>query len=100
MVRTARNFLKELPRNKDGEDLPKGTSLRKGGEGWPVRKFHKERRRRMSRIFLDLRKFLASRIFLEITTLKAIKGIDKLLINAYGKNQGFESPFQFLLSQL
>ena len=27
-LRTARNFLKELPRNKDGEDLPRGTSLR------------------------------------------------------------------------
>ena len=31
-LRTARNFLKELPRNKDGEDLPRGTSLRRGGE--------------------------------------------------------------------
>ena len=34
-LRTVRNFLKELPRNKDDKDLPKGTSLiRKGGEGW------------------------------------------------------------------
>ena len=65
-LRTARNFLKELPRNKDGEDLPRGTSLRRGGEGWRARKFLKERRGRMARIFLDARKFLASRKFLEI----------------------------------
>ena len=56
----------ELPRNKDGEDLPRGTSLRRGGEGWRARKFLKERRGRMARIFLDARKFLASRKFLEI----------------------------------
>ena len=43
-LRTARNFLKELPRNKDGEDLPRGTSLRRGGKGWRTRKFLKERR--------------------------------------------------------
>ena len=65
-LRTARNFLKELPRNKDGEDLPRGTSLRRGGKGWRARKFLKERRGRMARIFLDARKFLASRKFLEI----------------------------------
>ena len=65
-LRTARNFLKELPRNKDGEDLPRGTSLRRGGEGWQARKFLKERMVRMARIFLDARKFLASRKFLEI----------------------------------
>ena len=65
-LRTARNFLKELPRNKDGEELPRGTSLRRGGEGWRARKFLKERRGRMARIFLDARKFLASRKFLEI----------------------------------
>ena len=67
-LRKARNFLKELPRNKDGEDLPRGTSLRRGGpgEGWRARKFLKERRGRMARIFLDARKFLASRKFLEI----------------------------------
>ena len=65
-LRTARNFLKELPRNKDGEDLPRGTSLRRGGEEWRARKFLKERRGRMARIFLDARKFLASRKFLEI----------------------------------
>ena len=58
-LRTARNFLKELPRNKDGEDLSRGTSLRRGGEGWRARKFLKEN-------FLDARKFLASRKFLEI----------------------------------
>ena len=45
---TARNFLKELPRNKDGEDLPRGTSLRRGGEGRRARKFLKERRGRMA----------------------------------------------------
>ena len=66
LLRTARNFLKELPKNKDGKDLPKGTSLRKGGEGWRARKFLKERRGRMARNFLDARKFLAYRIFLEI----------------------------------
>ena len=65
-LRTARNFLKELPRNKDGEELPRGTSLRRGGKGWRARKFLKERRGRMARIFLDARKFLASRKFLEI----------------------------------
>ena len=65
-LRRARNFLKELPRNKDGEDLPRGTSLRRGGAGWRARKFLKERRGRMARIFLDARKFLASRKFLEI----------------------------------
>ena len=65
-LRTARNFLKELPRNKDGEELPRGTSLRRGGKGWRARKFLKERRGRMERIFLDARKFLASRKFLEI----------------------------------
>ena len=65
-LRTARKFLKELPRNKDGEDLPRGTSLRRGGEGRRARKFLKERRVRMARIFLDARKFLASRKFLEI----------------------------------
>ena len=39
LLRTARNFQKELPlpRNEDGEDLLKGTSLRKGGEGWRAR---------------------------------------------------------------
>ena len=66
LLRTARNFLKELPINKDGEDLPKGTSLRRGGEGWRVRKFLDERRGRIAMNFLDVRKFLASRIFLEI----------------------------------
>ena len=64
--RTARNSLKELPLNKDGEDLSKGTSLKKGGEGWRAKNFLKEMRGRMARIFLDARKFLASRIFLEI----------------------------------
>ena len=69
MLRTARNFLKELPRSKDGEVLPKGTSLRREGEGWRARKFLKERRGRMVRSFIDARKFLASRIFLEIWML-------------------------------
>ena len=66
LLRTARNFLKELPRNKDGEDLPKITFLRRGREGWRARNFLKERRGRMEGNFLDARKFLASRIFLEI----------------------------------
>ena len=71
------------------ELLPRGTSLRRGGEGRRARKFLKERTRhpspplrggggrrarkflkesrgRMARIFLDARKFLASRKFLEI----------------------------------
>ena len=43
-----------------------GTSLRRGGKGWRARKFFKERRGRMARIFLDARKFLVSRKFLEI----------------------------------
>ena len=47
LLRTATNFLKELPRNKDGEDLPRGTSLKQGGKGWRSRKFVKERRGRM-----------------------------------------------------
>ena len=55
-----------MPTNKDGEDLPRGTSLRRGGEGWRARRFLKERRGRMARIILDARKFLASRKFLEI----------------------------------
>ena len=55
LLRTARNFLKELPRNKDGEDLPRGTSLRRGGEGWRARKFLKEKSGRMARIFLEIR---------------------------------------------
>ena len=38
LLRTAKKFLKELPRNKDGEDLPRGTSLRRGGKGWRARK--------------------------------------------------------------
>ena len=33
---------------KDSEDLPKGTSLRNGGEGWRARKFLRERRGRSS----------------------------------------------------
>ena len=33
LLRTARNFIKELPRNKDGEDLLRGTSLKRGGKG-------------------------------------------------------------------
>ena len=66
LLRIARNFFKELPRNKDGDNLPKGTPLRRVGEGWRARKFLKERRGRMARNFLDARKFLASRIFLEI----------------------------------
>ena len=66
LLRTARNFLKERPRNKDGEDLPRGTSLRRGGKGWRVRKFLKGRRGRMARNFIDARKFFASKIFLEI----------------------------------
>ena len=56
----------ELLRNKDGEDLHRGYSLRQGGEGWRARKFLKERRGRMAMNFLDSRKFLASRIFLEL----------------------------------
>ena len=55
LLRTARNFLKELPKNKDGEDLPKGTSLRRGGEGWRARNFLKARRVRMARNFLEIR---------------------------------------------
>ena len=57
--------IKELLPN-DSEELPKGTTLRRGGEGRRARKFLKERRGRMARIFLDARKFLASRKFLEI----------------------------------
>ena len=66
LLRTARNFLKELPRNKDGEDLPRGSSLRRGREGWRARKILKERKRMIARIFLELRIFLASRNYLEL----------------------------------
>ena len=54
LLRTARNFLKELPRNKDGEDFPKGTSLRKGGEGWRGSSLREGRTRYISKVATDL----------------------------------------------
>ena len=62
LAEDSEELLKELPRNKDGEDHPRGTSFRRGEEGWRARKFLKERRGRMARNLLDARKFLASRM--------------------------------------
>ena len=51
----ARIFLKELHKNKVGEGLPKGTSLRKGRDGWRARKILRETKRRIAMIYLELK---------------------------------------------